>query len=114
MTEEPLEHVGLTWQIREGCVEEYDRRHATMWPELESRLRELGLVACTIFRQGRECYGHFQVRGGWARHLAAYDADPIGRRWEEEFGELIEFEPEPDTGGPKRLTYVWSLGDRAP
>jgi L-rhamnose mutarotase len=103
-----VEHVCVSWRIRDGMIEEYQRRHATMWPELEERLRELGLVDCTIFRRGADCFGHFAVRGGWERHMAAYDADPLGQRWEREFGELIEIPPE----GMERLTYVWSLGDR--
>lgn len=107
----PIEHVCIAWRIRDGKVDEYMARHAHMWPELEARLRELGLVDATIFRSGRDCYGHFQVRGGWEAHVAAYDADPLGQRWEREFGELIEFHPDPATGGPERLTYVWSLGD---
>jgi L-rhamnose mutarotase len=82
-----------------------------MWPELEQRLRELGIADITIFRRGQRCFGHFAVRGGWREHLAAYEADPLGRRWERELGPLIEFDVDPATGGPERLEHVWSLGD---
>jgi L-rhamnose mutarotase len=102
-----IEHVCMAWRIRPERRAEYLERHATMWPELEARLRELGLVDCTIFRRGDECFGHFQVRGGWEAHLAAYEADPLGQRWEREFGELIEIDDPPEL-----LDHVWSLGDR--
>jgi L-rhamnose mutarotase len=105
------EHVCLSWRIRPGRTEEYERRHARMWPELEARLRELGLVACTIFRRGEECFGHFEVAVSWEEHMAAYSADPLGQAWERDFADLIEFEPDPGTGSPPRLRHVWSLGD---
>jgi L-rhamnose mutarotase len=101
-----IEHVCFSWRIRPQRRDEYLRRHASMWPELEERLRAIGLVDCTIFRRGDECFGHFQVRGGWAAHAEAYLAEPLGQRWEREFGELIEIDDPPE-----RLDYVWSLGD---
>lgn len=106
-----IEHVGLCWRIRAGMVEEYDRRHARMWPALERRLRELGLIDCTVFRSGRLCIGHYVVRGSWDDHIAAYELDPLGQAWEAEFGRLIEPPDGVRQTGPERLVRVWSLGD---
>lgn len=99
-----VEHVALHWRIRAGRVDDYDRRHAAMWPELEARLRELGVVDISIFRRDRDCFGHFQVVG-WRAHQAAYEQDPLAQRWERELAALIEPEL-------TQLTYVWTLGDR--
>jgi len=106
------EHVGVRWRIRADGIEEYDRRHARMWPELEERLRALGLRACTIFREGRDCFGHFELSGcSWEEHIEAYGADPLGQEWEQHFADLIEGDGEGPEAGLTRLVHVWSLGD---
>ena len=56
------EHIGLTWRIRPGMAADYDRDHATVWPELEQRMRELGASAFSIFRRGDDVYAHLVVR----------------------------------------------------
>jgi L-rhamnose mutarotase len=55
------EHVGLYWTIRSGMAAEYDRVHATVWPQLEQRMRELGVARFSIFRRGEEVFAHLTV-----------------------------------------------------
>jgi L-rhamnose mutarotase len=103
------QHIGLTWRIVPGREEEYDARHARMWPELEARLRELGVRAFSIFRRGAIVFGHVEV-DDYQALTEDYGRDPLAQEWEREFAELIELdEPDPETGWPERLRHVWSL-----
>lgn len=81
-----------------------------MWPKLEARLRELGLVDCTVFRRGRDCFGHFQILGDWATYVELSEREPLSRQWEQEFADVIEPQDGAD-GNPEPLHHVWSLGD---
>lgn len=105
-----MERVGQVWRVRPGKAEEYDRRHATVWPELEALLREAGVESFVIYRWGDVVFGHMEV-ADYERLVERFNGDPVAERWETEFAELIEYpNADPDTGWPERLSEVWSLG----
>lgn len=103
------EHIGLYWTIRSGMAAEYDRVHATVWPRLEQRMRELGVVRFSIFRRGEEVFAHLTVTD-YPAFTRAYAADLVAQEWERQFDELLLVEhPDPETGWPERLVHVWSM-----
>ena len=102
------DRVGLTWRIRAGRAEEYDRRHAVVWPSLETRLRELGVESFDIFRAEETVFAVVVARD-FASLIAAYAIDPIAMAWETDMAELIVDESDPITGWPMMLHRVWSL-----
>jgi L-rhamnose mutarotase len=104
-----LEHVGLYWTIRTGMAAEYDRVHATVWPRLEARMREMGVEAFSIFRRADEVFAHLVVRD-YPAFTRAYAVERIAQEWERQFDDLLIVErPDPTTGWPERLVHVWSL-----
>ena len=76
-----FEHLGLTWRIAPGRAADYDRDHATVWPELEARMRELGALRFSIFRRGDDVFAHLVVRD-YPGFVKAYAVDPIAIEWE--------------------------------
>jgi len=103
------EHIGLYWTIRAGMAAEYDRVHATVWPRLEQRMRELGVVRFSIFRRGEEVFAHLTVTD-YPAFTRAYAADLVAQEWERQFDDLLLVEhPDPETGWPERLVHVWSM-----
>jgi L-rhamnose mutarotase len=104
-----VQHVGLTWRIREGMTATYDRDHATIWPELAQRLRELGVSGFSIFRRGDIVFAHLAV-ADYAAFTRAYAVDPVALEWERQWDDvLIVDNPDPETGWPERLVHVWTL-----
>lgn len=104
-----MEHVGHVWRIRPGRVEEYDRKHAQVWPELERVLRDGGVQSFHIYRRGEIVFSHMDVKD-YQRLTEVFAHDPVAMRWEKEFAELLEYpNADPVTGWPERLRHVWSL-----
>ena len=102
-------NVGHVWRIRPGREEEYEQRHAEVWPELEDLFHRLGVSDYHIYRWGSVVFSHL-VAADYARLQREYAKDPVALRWEEEFGELLEYpNADPEHGWPEELTHVWSL-----
>jgi L-rhamnose mutarotase len=106
---EAVGEVGLYWTIRSGMAAEYDRVHATVWSQLEDRMRELGVTRFSIFRRGEEVFAHLTVID-YPAFTKAYAADQVAQEWERQFDDLLIVEhPDPETGWPERLVHVWSM-----
>jgi L-rhamnose mutarotase len=104
-----MQHIGHVWRIREGRREEYARRHATIWPELERVFRDLGVETYAIYAWGDVLFSHLAV-ADYERLVREYNRDPIAARWEAEMGDLIEYpNADPETGWPEMLKEIWSL-----
>lgn len=43
--------------IRDGCLDEYVRRHREIWPELVKVLKEAGICNYSIWNVGNELFG---------------------------------------------------------
>ena len=44
-----MQRVAFKMKLFKGCEEEYKRRHAALWPELESLLKQSGIKDYSIF-----------------------------------------------------------------
>jgi L-rhamnose mutarotase len=48
-------------EVRPGYEEEYQRRHAAIWPEMVEALRGAGIRNYSIFRHGLHLFGYFET-----------------------------------------------------
>ena len=97
-------------RLRPGAEAEYERRHATIWPELAAEFRAAGVTRYAIFRDGSTLVGCFEAVDGFAA-LERVRATEISRRWQAEMAPLFESPSDADWGAARRLARVWSLGD---
>lgn len=104
-------NVGHIWRIKDGREEEYDGRHATIWPELESLFHRLGVREYHIYRRGSTVVSHLEV-DDYAALKREYGLDPVATRWEQHFGDILEYPNADAEGWPEELHHVWSLPDR--
>jgi len=80
-------------RIKADAIEEYDREHTRVWPELLAKLKEVGIHDYSVFRRGQDLVLCLKV----ADFDKAWDElgrDPVNLRWQEFMGRL--FEPVPD------------------
>jgi L-rhamnose mutarotase len=102
------ERVGHVWRVRPGRADEYDRLHASVWPELEALLRDAGVRSYHIYRWGDVVFSHMDVED-FTTLVERFGSDPIAQRWEREFSELLEYPNADENGWPERARHVWSL-----
>jgi len=101
-----MPRIAFTMQLFPGCEAEYRHRHATIWPELQSLLKEAGIREYSIFLNEKTLLlfaylviddpanletiaGHSVMRRWWDRMkdiMESYpDGEPIVRRLDEVF-----------------------------
>ena len=90
-------------RIKEDAIDEYEREHQRVWPELLARLKQVGISDYSIFRRGQELVLCLRV-DDFDRAWDELDRDPVNRRWQEFMSRL--FEPVPDKTNGERFAMM--------
>jgi len=96
------------FKIKPGTGEEYDRRHAAVWPDMIAAIKEAGYRNYSIYRDGETLFGYFEADDPdetW-RRIAESDA---ANRWEEMMLDILDRDLDPTTGTPKGLPEVFHV-----
>ncbi len=95
--------------VKEGCKEEYVRRHNEIWPELVALLKEAGICNYSIWNVGNELFGYYECEKG-VDFAAKTQADsPIVDKWNEYMKDVMIMEMDPETGAQPMLEEVFRL-----
>ena len=84
-------------RIKADAVEEYDREHERVWPELLQRLKAVGISDYSIFRRGQDLVLALRV-DDFERAWDELDRDPVNQRWQEFMSRLFESVPDKSPG----------------
>src|ERR1700758_4423044 len=90
-------------RIKADAVEEYEREHQRVWPELLAKLKEVGISDYSIFRRGQDLFLVMRVvdfEGAWR----ALENDPVNLRWQQKMAKY--FEPVPDLQPGERFAVM--------
>ena len=90
-------------RLKPDRIEEYERSHRQVWPELLAKLKEVGISDYSIFRRGQDLFLVMQV----AHFDAAFDRlaeSPVNLRWQAEMAKY--FEPVPDLKPGERFAMM--------
>jgi len=90
-------------RIRKDAIDEYEREHQRVWPELLTKLKAVGISDYSIFRRGQDLFLCMQV-DDFDRAWEELDRDPVNRRWQEKMSML--FEPVPDVEPGERFAMM--------
>jgi L-rhamnose mutarotase len=90
-------------RIKPDAIEEYEREHQRVWPELLAKLKEAGISDYSIFRRGQELVLILRV-DDFDKAMDELARDPVNRRWQEFMGRL--FEPVPDLQPGERFAMM--------
>ena len=90
-------------RIKADAIEEYEREHKRVWPELLAKLKEVGISDYSIFRRGQELVLCLRV-DDFDKAWDELDRDPVNQRWQEFMGRL--FEPVPDKRPEERFAMM--------
>jgi L-rhamnose mutarotase len=90
-------------RIKPDAIEEYEREHRRVWPELLAKLKEVGVSDYSIFRRGQDLFLTLRVED-FDRAWDELDQDPVNQRWQQSMSRL--FEPVPDTEPGERFAMM--------
>jgi L-rhamnose mutarotase len=84
-----MPRVAFQLRLRPGTVEEYEKAHQQVWPELLAKLKEVGISHYSIFRRGLDLFLAMNLTDfdlAWEM----LDNDPTNLRWQKEMGRFFE------------------------
>jgi L-rhamnose mutarotase len=90
-------------QIKPNAIEEYEREHQRVWPELLAKLKEVGISEYSIFRRGQELVLYLRAED-FDRAWDELDRDPVNQKWQAFMNRL--FEPVPDKRSGERFAMM--------
>lgn len=104
-----MERMAWRGHIKEGCKEEYIRRHREIWPEMVDILKAAGVCNYSIFEADNELFGYYECEKGIAFAERTQAESPVVDRWNEYMADVLELEMDPLTGAQPKLEQVFRL-----
>lgn len=84
-----MQRVAFQLRIRKDKMEEYDRAHMEVWPELIACIRDAGIRDYSIFRRGQTVFLVMRVED-FERAWDTLAKDPINRKWQQKMADTFE------------------------
>jgi len=84
-----MQRVAFQLRIRKDKLEEYDRAHAAVWPELIESIRSAGIRDYSIFRRHQTIFLVMRV-ADFDRAWDTLAKDPINQRWQQKMADIFE------------------------
>lgn len=79
-----VQRVASVIGLRPSAIEEYERHHREVWPEVIAAISAAGIRNYSIFRHGTLLFSYWEYEGeDYERDLAAIDLVPACARWNE-------------------------------
>ena len=98
-----MPRVAFRLRIKPDAIEEYEKAHRSVWPELLAKLKEVGISDYSIFRRGQDLFLVMQVTD-FDRAWDALAQDPVNLRWQAEMAKY--FEPVPGLQSGERFAMM--------
>lgn len=95
--------------IKEGCFEEYCRRHDEIWPEMVDVLKEAGIKNYTIWNVGNELFGYYECDKGVDFAARVQSESPVVKKWDEYMKDILIMDKDPVTNAQPLLKKVFEM-----
>lgn len=95
--------------VKEGCLEEYIRRHDEIWPEMQAVLAEAGIVNYTIWNVGSELFGYYECSQGIDYAAKIQNESAVVKKWDEYMADILVMDKDPETGAQPLLKKVFEF-----
>ena len=103
-----MPRIAFLMSIAPGMVQEYERRHQQVWPEMIAELRAAGCHRYSIFRDGLRLFAYLEVDD--VNQYRAYLANSaVAARWEAHMSDILVREVDAATQFPPLLPEVFHL-----
>ena len=95
--------------VKEGCIDEYIKRHDEIWPELKALLKEAGICNYSIWNVGNELFGYYECEKGIDFAAKTQANSPVVDKWNAYMKDVMEMILDPVTGAQPKLSNVFTL-----
>ena len=95
--------------LKPGCEEEYERRHAAIWPELKQMIKDQGVSDYSIFWD-KETNILFAVQkcNKETNSQDTENVDPITQRWWDMMADIMEVNPDNSPVSHSKSCSTWT------
>lgn len=90
-------------RIKADKIEDYEREHTRVWPELLAKLKAAGISDYSIFRRGQDLTLVMRA-DDFEKAWDALDGDPVNQRWQQFMSPI--FEDVPDKQDSERFAML--------
>jgi len=104
-----MEKYAWKGMVKEGCMEEYIRRHDNLPEDMKALLKEAGICNYTIWNVGNELFGYYECAKGADFAAKVQNESEVVKRWDAYMADILIMEKDPVTGAQPRLRQVFSL-----
>lgn len=104
-----MEKYAWKGKIKDGCLEEYIRRHDNLPEDMKALLKEAGICNYTIWNVGNDLFGYYECAHGIEHAARVQSESPIVARWDAYMADILIMEKDPVTGAQPLLKKVFSL-----
>ena len=95
--------------VKDGCLEEYKRRHNEIWPEMLTVLKNAGIMNYTIWNVGNELFGYYECEKGVQYAAKTQANSDVVDRWNQYMSDIMIMEMDPITGAQPLLVKVFEM-----
>lgn len=95
--------------VKDGCLEEYKRRHREIWPEMLTILKAAGIMNYTIWNVGNELFGYYECEKGIQYAAKTQANSDVVDRWNQYMSDIMIMEMDPVTGAQPLLIKVFEM-----
>ena len=90
-----MKRFGFKMYLKAGCEQEYERRHAAIWPELVKMIHEAGVKNYSIFwDKDTNLLFAYQECEGEGNSQDTDHVDPITQKWWDMMADIMETNPD--------------------
>jgi L-rhamnose mutarotase len=78
-----MQRMGHVVEIRPEAIEEYERIHADVWPEVLAALTRANVHNYSIFRHGELLFSYWEYMGeDFVADMKVIADDPVSQKWD--------------------------------
>jgi L-rhamnose mutarotase len=103
-----MQRLAFLMRIQPGTEEEYQRRHAEVWPEMLAELKAAGCHNYSIFRDGFQLFAYLEV-DDLDHYRVALATSDVAANWEAFMSDILVREVDPATNFPTLLPEMFHL-----
>ena len=95
--------------VKEGCKEEYCKRHDEIWPEMVAVLKSAGIKNYTIWNVENELFGYYECEKGIEFATKVQSESPIVKKWDEYMKDILIMQIDPVTKAQPMMEKVFEM-----